>query len=88
MTEAQTRDFSNKWDSGGIKMIMDGTTIRFATAWANIVIRSVIEDPTVRMQIFSETLAQIKAAKAAQQSEVTPTAPVPAPKSGIVLTDS
>lgn len=94
VTDAQTKAFANAWDSGGIKLIMDNTSIRFATAWANIVLKSALEDPTVRMQIFGEVVASIKAAKAkvgatapaAEPNLVAPSAPVPQ-KSSIILTN-
>ena len=86
VTEAQTKAFSNAWDSGGIKMIMDATSVRFATAWANIVLQSAYSDPTFRMQVFTEVLAQLKAAKQpAPLAAVAP--PAPPAKSSIILTD-
>lgn len=93
-TEAQARAFAQAWDVSGIKMVLDNTTITFATTFANIVLRSCIEDPEVQKHIFQHVLAQIKAAKAAAAgqpapaAEAAPAAPAPSEKkSSIVLTD-
>lgn len=54
VTKEQTLAFSKVWDSRGIKVLMDGASIEFACAWANIVLRSYFE-------------GQVKAAQAAAQ---------------------
>jgi hypothetical protein len=97
-TESQCRAFAQAWDVNGIKMVLDNTTITFATTFANIVLRSCIEDPAVQKHIFGHVLAQIKAAKAAAaapagEAPAPEQAPAPAPeppapaKSSIILTD-
>lgn len=78
-----TRAFSKAWDSGGIKILLDETALRFATDWANIVLKSFIEQ-------------QMKMAQAMKAAEVPPptnavatqTVPPASPqKSSIILTD-
>jgi hypothetical protein len=97
VTEAQTKAFSNAWDSGGIKVIMDATSIRFATDWANIALASFVA------QIAQDMAKRIEAKKAAappakMQGDITvaPTdavstthipADAPPVKGRIILTD-
>ena len=82
VTEEQTKAFSNAWDSGGIKVIMDATSIRFATDWANIALKSFVAE------IAQDMAKKIEAKKAAappakMQGDITV-----APQAGrIVLTD-
>ena len=86
VTEAQTKAFSKCWDSGGIRVIMDATSIRFATDWANIALQSFVAQ-------IAQDMAKKVAAKKAATSEVTDavatqTVPVAAPTAGrIILTD-
>jgi len=80
VTEAQTKAFANAWDSGGIKVIMDATAIRFATDWANIALSSFVAQIA---QDMAKRVAEKKAASPNVAPEVTP-APV---KSSIILTD-
>jgi hypothetical protein len=90
VTEAQARAFAQSWDSGGIKMILDSTTISFANAWANIALKSALENPQVQMEIFKHVYGELQKAKAPAQPAPEPT-PAPTsgipPKSGIILTD-
>lgn len=94
VTEAQTKAFAQSWDSGGIKMLLDNTSISFANAWANIALKSALENPAVQTAIFNHVYQKIKAAKSGQP-QVNPAAPaqvdaVPEPekpKSSIILTD-
>jgi hypothetical protein len=90
VTEAQAKAFAQAWDSGGIKIIIDNTSIQFATAFANIVLKSCVENPEVQKHIFQHVLTQIKAAKSAAGQPAPEQAPAPAPekpKSSIILTD-
>jgi hypothetical protein len=86
VTEAQTKAFSNAWDSGGIKVIMDATSIRFATDWANIALQSFVSQIA---QDMAKKIAEKKAAtKDVTDAVATQTVPVTAPTAGrIVLTD-
>ena len=90
VTEAQTRAFSNAWDSGGIKVIMDATSIRFATDWANIALQSFVAQIA---QDMAKKVAAKKAEQAAQGTTPTnvvstQTVPTAAPTAGrITLTD-
>jgi len=101
VTKEMTQAFARAWDFKGLKMILDATSLQFATDWANIALKSAMADPRLRVTIFQEVLAEIKAAKEAKAkeagqpaSEQTPaTAPLPQAtatpaKSGIVLTDA
>ena len=94
VTEEQTKAFSNAWDSGGIKVIMDATAIRFATDWANIALKSFVAEIQKSM---AAKIAEKTAPPAKMQGDITVTPtdavsskPLPpaAPQKGcIVLTD-
>ena len=85
VTKEQTKAFSNAWDSGGIKVIMDETSIRFATDWANIALKSFVAEIA---QDMAKRVAAKKAADApvdaVATTAVAPTAPTPG---RIILTD-
>lgn len=94
VSEAQTKAFSAAWDSGGIKVIMDSTSIRFATDWANIVLKSFVADMAAQVAKVAEAkLAAQKAANPAdpQVPQTNAVAAVPVPPSTmpgrIMLTD-
>ena len=86
VTKEMTTAFAKAWDSNGIKVILDATTIQFATDWANIALASFVDDINKQSQ-------KLKAEKAAAaglpvDAVATKTVPQPAPrKSSIVLTD-
>jgi 4-hydroxyphenylpyruvate dioxygenase-like putative hemolysin len=85
VTEAQTKAFAQVWDSGGIKIIMDATSIKFATDWANVVLKSFVADMAAQVKKVAE--AKI-AAQGALNAVATQTVPQPTgPKSSIILTD-
>jgi hypothetical protein len=87
VSEAQTKAFAAAWDSGGIKMILDNTTVRFATDWANIVLKSFVADMAAQVQKVAEAkMAAQKAPEARMQGDIT-VAPSAPQKSSIVLTD-
>lgn len=83
VTEAQAKAFSQQWDSGGLKLILDSTSISFANAWANIALKSALENPDVQMAIFKHVYAKLKLT-----SEKTPAVPAPVEekKSSIIIT--
>lgn len=89
VTEAQTKGFAGAWDSGGIKVILDNTTIRFATDWANIVLKSFVADMASQVAKVAEAkLAAQKAQTPATDAVATQTVPAPLSEKGrIVLTD-
>ena len=89
VTETQTKGFAGAWDSGGIKVILDNTTIRFATDWANIVLKSFVADMASQVAKVAEAkLAAQKAQTPATDAVATQTVPVPLSEKGrIVLTD-
>jgi hypothetical protein len=76
--------FAKAWDCNGIKMILDATSLKFAVDFANVVLRSYVND-------LVEKAAKAKAAKGGptQVPTAVPTQvnPAPAPKSSIILTD-
>src|ERR1035437_6740273 len=82
VTEAQTKAFSLAWDSGGIKVIMDSTSVRFATDWANIVLKSFVADMAAQVAKVAE--AKLAAQKTKQGivqgvADAVATQTVPAP---------
>ena len=85
VTKEMTTAFAKAWDSNGIKVILDNTTIQFATDWANIALASFVDDINKQSQ-------KLKAEKAAAagvpvDAVATKTVPPPVKKSSIVLTD-
>jgi hypothetical protein len=79
------QNFARAWDMGGLKMILDRTSLQFAVDFANTALRSYVND-------LIENAQKLKAAKAAAQetgqNENTTPAPAAAPqKSTIILTD-
>lgn len=85
--ESDIDGFARMWDCRGLKLIMDATSKRFAIDFANIVLRSYIDD--LRAKAALALKAKQAAATPAEPAEALP-APVPAPepvKSSIVLTD-
>ena len=89
VTEAQTKGYAGAWDSGGIKVILDNTTIRFATDWANIVLKSFVADMASQVAKVAEAkLAAQKAAQAPPTDAEATTVPAPLSEKGrVVLTD-
>jgi hypothetical protein len=84
--ESDIDGFSRVWDCRGMKLIMDSTSKRFAIDFANVVLRSYIDDLQVR------AAAALKAKQAATTpapaEELPVSVPSPEPiKSTIVLTD-
>jgi hypothetical protein len=85
--ESDIDGFARVWDHRGLKLIMDATSKRFAIDFANVVLRSYIDD--LRAKAAAALKAKQAATTEAQPSEALP-APVPAPepaKSSIILTD-
>lgn len=92
ITKEQTAAFAKAWDSGGIKIILDSTSIQFATDWANIVLKSFVADMAAKVKKVAE--AKLAAQKPAEGATVptdavsTTTVAAPEPKkSSIILTD-
>jgi hypothetical protein len=85
VTKEMTQAFAKAWNFNGIKMILDNTSLQFATDWANIALKSYVDD-------LIQKALQAKAAKQPGQLQTnavaTQTVPPSAPqKSRIVLTD-
>jgi hypothetical protein len=80
----QTQAFARAWDKGGIKIILDDTAIQFATDYANVVLKSFVED------IVKARAAKAQAAPVPTQanSAVPTQANAASAKSSIILTDS
>jgi hypothetical protein len=94
VTEAQTRAYEKEaWHLGsGVKPLIDGVTIRFATDWANCVLKQFVAEysKVIQAQVVNEirALAQKKQAETATNAVATQPVPAGAPQKGqIVLTD-
>jgi 4-hydroxyphenylpyruvate dioxygenase-like putative hemolysin len=95
VTKEDTTRFAQVWDLNGIKVILDSTTVQFATDYANQVLKSFVADMAAQVKKVAE--AKIAAQKAGPDggTTVTPsdavsTQTVSAPvtsKSAIILTD-
>jgi 4-hydroxyphenylpyruvate dioxygenase-like putative hemolysin len=93
VTKEDTTRFAQVWDLNGIKVILDSTTVQFATDYANQVLKSFVADMAAQVKKVAE--AKIAAQKADGGTTVTPsdavsTQTVSAPvtsKSAIILTD-
>lgn len=85
--ESDIDGFARMWDCRGLKLIMDSTSKRFAIDFANIVLKSYIDD--LRAKAAAALKAkQAATTEAAQPAEALPAPPTPeAPKSSIILTD-
>jgi hypothetical protein len=91
-----TRDYyKNSWHMGcGVKPLLDETTLKFATEWANVVLKqaSGLCYQYAKAQLLAE-IRQVKAEKAAQGAGCPPSkmqgdiAPQAIQKSSIILTD-
>jgi hypothetical protein len=73
------KKFAQAWDLNGIKMILDSTSLQFATDFANVVLRSFVLN-------LKEQAAAIKAKQLAATTPAAPKAAPEAPKSSIILT--
>ena len=84
-----TRDYyKNSWHMGcGVKPLLDETTLKFATEWANIVLKqaSGLCYQYAKQQLLAE-IRQLKKQKAVD-AEATPAAQQAIQKSSIILTD-
>lgn len=94
VTEAQARQYEKTaWHMGcGIKPILDNTTMRFATDFANVVLKQFVAEysKVIQTQVVNEirALAQKKQAETATNAVATQPVPLTAPQSGkILLTD-
>ena len=94
MTEANTRDYYLKaWHMGcGIKPILDNTTMRFATDFANVVLKQFVAEysKVIQAQVVNEirALAQKKQAETATNAVATQPVPLTTTQPGkILLTD-
>ena len=89
VTEAQTKDYYSKsWHLGqGVKPLIDGVTVRFASDFANVILKSFVAEysAVIKKQVIDE----IRAIAQKKQAE-TPASPsgwTETPKGSIVLTD-
>ena len=84
-----TRDYyKNSWHMGcGVKPLLDETTLKFATEWANIVLKqaSGLCYQYAKQQLLAE-IRELKKQKAVD-AEATPVAQQAIQKSSIILTD-
>ena len=85
--ESDIDGFARVWDCKGLKLIMDATSKRFAIDFANVVLRSYIDDLRAKAAL---ALKAKQAATPATPAEELPAPVPPAPepvKSSITLTD-
>jgi hypothetical protein len=84
-----TRDYyKNSWHMGcGVKPLLDETTLKFATEWANVVLKqaSGLCYQYAKQQLLAE-IRDLKKQKAVD-AEATPVAQQAIQKSSIILTD-
>ena len=82
VTKDETKKFGQRWDKGGIKLILDDATIQFATDWANIALRSFVDQMAAN--------AKKQAASKVGPTQVNSAVPLQAEpvKSRIILTDA
>ena len=84
-----TRDYyKNSWHMGcGVKPLLDETTLKFATEWANVVLKqaSGLCYQYAKQQLLAE-IRELKKQKAVD-AEATPVAQQAIQKSSIILTD-
>ena len=84
-----TRDYyKNSWHMGcGVKPLLDETTLKFATEWANVVLKqaSGLCYQYAKQQLLAE-IRELKKQKAVD-AEATPVAQHAIQKSSIILTD-
>jgi hypothetical protein len=84
-----TRDYyKNSWHMGcGVKPLLDETTLKFATEWANVVLKqaSGLCYQYAKAQLLAE-IRELKKQKAVD-AEATPVAQQAIQKSSIILTD-
>jgi len=84
-----TRDYyKNSWHLGcGVKPLLDETTLKFATEWANVVLKqaSGLCYQYAKQQLLAE-IRELKKQKAVD-AEATPVAQQAIQKSSIILTD-
>ena len=84
-----TRDYyKNAWHLGcGVKPLLDETTLKFATEWANVVLKqaSGLCYQYAKQQLLAE-IRELKKQKAVD-AEATPVAQQAIQKSSIILTD-
>jgi len=89
VTEAQTRAYEKQaWHLGcGVKPIIDNTTIRFATDWANVILKNFVAEYSV--VIKKQVIDEIRAIAQKRQAEQIPSPSgwTETPKGSIVLTD-
>ena len=93
VTEAQTKDYYSKsWHLGqGVKPLIDGVTVRFATDWANVVLKSFVAEysAVIKKQVIDEIRAirAIAQKKQAEQATPSPSGWPETPKGMVVLID-
>jgi len=88
VTKEMTKAFAAAWDSGGIKVILDNTTIQFATDWANIALKSFVADINSQAQKLKQEKLDAQGKTAPTNAVATTPVPKSIPqKSNILLTD-
>lgn len=61
VTKEGTQGFSKVWNKGGIAILLDDTAITFATDYANVVLRSFVDDQVKKYQEAQSKLKEEQA---------------------------
>lgn len=85
VSPGDVQNFARAWDLKGIKMILDNTSLQFATDFANTALRSYVDTLIENAQKLQAAKAK---AQAAGPEPATPSVPEPPKKSLITLTDA
>jgi hypothetical protein len=82
-----TRDYyKNSWHMGcGVKPLLDETTLKFATEWANVVLKQA--SGLCYQYAKAQLLAEIRELKKQKAGDAEATPVQPEQKSSIILTD-
>jgi len=80
VTKEQTLAFSKVWNNKGIAILLDSSAVQFATDWANIALRSFVQDQMIKF----EAMRAKQMEEMGKQTIFPPDTPVPA-KSTIIM---
>jgi hypothetical protein len=83
----QTTAFSKAWDKSGLKILLDKTSVQFAHDWANIVLKSYVDDMVAKAKAAAKKKAQQEQPQGANTATEAKAAAEPKPTSRIILTD-
>ena len=73
------KGFAQAWDSNGIKMILDSTSLKFAVDFANVVLRSYVDDLAAKAYKIKQAKLAALQAEGKVTTDAVSTLPVEAP---------